>query len=107
MDPVAVSAIEGGELVGYLVHVLVAASAQREDVETGATGAFAQQPGDRVGGLERGDDPLESRELAERAQGLRIRGGLIGGPAGIPEEGVLGSHPRIVEPGRDRVGLLD
>ena len=54
-----------------LGQVLVAAAGEAEDVIALAP-AVLEQPGDRVGGLERRDDPLQPRQLGEGGQRLRV-----------------------------------
>ena len=68
------SAIQLGEQRHDLGHVLVAAAAETQHVESRRRGGLVrQEPGDGVGGLERGDDALEAGELAERARPRRRR----------------------------------
>ena len=69
----ATSAIEISAIATHLGQVLVAAPGEAENVEALAARAFSKQPGDRVGGLQRRDDPLQPRELAEGGQRLRRR----------------------------------
>src|SRR5437867_4752322 len=60
-----------------------------------------------MGGLQGGDDALETGELAKRAERPVVGDGLVAGPAGVAEVGVLGADARVVEAGRDRVRLED
>ena len=60
-----------------------------------------------MGRLERGDDPLGVREELERLDHLGVRHGLVAGPPGGREVAVLGTDARVVEPGRDGLGLED
>ena len=54
--------------------------------------------------LEGRKDPLQPRQLTERAQGLSVGNRLVARSAGVPEVGVLGTDARVVEPGGDRMG---
>ena len=53
-----------------------------------------QQPGDRVRGLQRRDDPLQPRELAEGRQRLLVGDRDVAGAAGVAQVGVLGADAR-------------
>src|SRR3954447_4944491 len=77
--PVA-SGIDPLECRQRLVEVLVTAPGQADQVGAARIVAFVEQPGDRMGGLERRDDPLESRQLAESAQRLLVGDRDVSGP---------------------------
>src|SRR5262245_35875554 len=102
------SAIERCELVGHLVHVLVAPAGEGQDVEAVAIFMdLGEEPGDRVRGLERGDDALETGQFAEGAESFRVGDRDVCGATGIPQVRVLRSDPGIVQAGRDRVRFED
>ena len=67
--------------------------------------AVLEQPGDRVSGLQRRDDSLQPRQLAEGGKGLLVGDGDVAGAAGVAQVGVLGADAGIVEASRDRVRL--
>src|SRR6185437_4577456 len=99
------------EEVADLGDVLVAAAGQGD--EDGGPGrqeraaGFAGHPGDGVGGLEGGDDPLGDGQQAERPDNLVVTGLVVGGPADGGQMGVLGADARVVEAGGDGLGLED
>ena len=62
-------------------------------------------PGQRVGRLEGGDDALGAAQQLERVEHLVVGDRLVAGPADVGQVGVLGPDARVVEPGRDRLGL--
>ena len=96
------------EDVGDLCDVLVAATRKVEDHDlTGQLVLGPEHPRERVGRLQRGDDPLGAGKHAERVQHLGVGHLLVGGAPGGREVGVLGTDARVVEAGRDRVGLGD
>ena len=64
-------------------------------------------PGQRVGRLERRDDALGPAEELEGVDHLGVGDLLVAGPADGRQVGVLGPDTRVVEAGRDRLGLLD
>ena len=66
---------------------------------------LAQRERDGVGRLERRDDPLPDARQVERRERLGVGDGLVGGPAGVLQVGVLGADARVVETGRDGVRL--
>ena len=70
-------------------------------------GPFGQRPGERVGALERRDDPLQPRGQCERVERLGVGDRDVAGAAAVAQPGVLGAAARVVEPGRDRVRLED
>ncbi len=70
-----------------------------------SAGAAPHHPGDGVGRLEGRDDALGARQQLERVEHLGVGDRLVAGPADRREVGVLGPDARVVEPGRDRVGL--
>ena len=57
--------------------------------------------------LERRDDPLGAREPLEGVERFRVRARQILRPSGVAQERVLRTDARIVESGRDRVGIGD
>ena len=59
-----------------------------------------------MGGLQRGQNPLQLREPVEGFQGLLVRHGRILGPLYVVVEGVLRPHGGVIQPGGDAVGLL-
>ena len=68
-------ALEGDE-VGDLCDVLVAAAGEvgDDDLVGAHVGRSLNDLGDRVAGLERGDDPLELGQALERRQSLVVGG---------------------------------
>src|SRR5438067_5935602 len=58
-------------------------------------------------GLERRNDALGAAQIVERGDGFPVVDGHVFGPSGLLEPGVLGAHPWVVEPCRDRVRLDD
>src|SRR5215207_830120 len=94
------SGIEPGQLGGHLVHVLVAAAAEDEDVITVPVTALAKQPGDRVRRLERRDDPLQPGQLTEGPQRLGVGRRFVPRPPRIAQEGVLRADAGVIEAGR-------
>src|SRR5262245_12317755 len=90
----------------HLGDVLVAATGEVEDHDLPRqVAARAEDPGERVGRLERRDDPLSASQDPERVQHLGVVDLLVGGPPGGGEMGVLWADPGIVEAGRDRLRL--
>src|SRR5258705_13993395 len=78
-----------------LCEVLVAAPRQADQVEVAAR--LLERPGERVGGLERGDDALDRRQLVEGRDGLLVGDRLVAGAAAVAQEGVLGTAARVIE----------
>src|SRR5919202_5778448 len=72
----------------HLGEVLVAAARERHEVELRAA-RVGEQPGQRVGGLEGGDDPLEARDAPERLERLAVGHGLVPDAPLVSKEGVL------------------
>src|SRR5918999_2822837 len=95
------------ETLDDLGEVLVAAAAQTQERVALAPRRIPEQPGDRVRGLERGDDPLQSRELAECLQRLAVGDRLVASPPRVAKLGMLRADAGIVESGGDRVRLED
>ena len=60
-----------------------------------------------MGRFQRGDDALRTAQQHERLDDLGIADLLVASPTLLGEVAVLGAHPRVVEAGRDRMGLLD
>ena len=58
-------------------------------------------------GLERQDDPFCLRESAKRRERLVVGGRDVLGQPAVAEVGVLRADARVVEAGRDRMGVLD
>src|SRR6266511_3985435 len=113
--PVATaSAIELLQPGNRLSEVFVPAPTQAQEVESirrirsvsGGSGG-AKKPGDRMGRLQRRQDPLQTRQLPKGAKRLGVRDRLVASAAGVPQVGVLGTDAGIVETGRDRVRLQD
>src|SRR5436309_12145297 len=91
------SAGASGILREDLGEVLVAASTQRDEGDRVRRNRIRLYPCNGVRGLERRDDSLQPRELAERAESLGVGHRLIAHPAFVAKEGVLGADARIVE----------
>src|SRR6185312_9949330 len=72
----------------YLGEVLVAAAREPDEDQVGVEVARA---GERVRGLERGEEALRSRQILERGECLLVGGDAILGPASVAQEGVLGA----------------
>src|SRR3954454_4669058 len=104
-----ISVIKFFEPRDRLGQVFVPAPAQANQVKTRGivSSRVRQKPCDDVRGLEGGQDSLQPRQLPKRAKGLGVGDRLVAGAAGIAKLGVLGAHPRIVEPGGDGVRLQD
>ena len=68
---------------------------------------LAQRVVERVGGLERRDDALEPRDQLVRLDRVVVLDRDVRRAAAVAQPGVLGTRARVVEPGRDRVRLLD
>src|SRR3954454_15617292 len=99
------SAIRSGPPGKDLREVLVAAARQADQVEIAV--ALLEHPGERVGGLERRDDPLDRRELHERGDRLLVGDRLVARAPAVAQERVLGPRARVVEARGDRVRLGD
>ncbi len=63
--------------------------------------------GQRVGGLECRNNTLEARAELEGSERFGIGDRDILDPAAVVEPGVLGADTRIVQPGRNRMGVED
>ena len=85
-------------------EVLVAAAREAHDDQVGVEVVDA---GERVCRLERRDDPLGARQAVEGRERLVVGRRDVACAAGVAEERVLGPDARVVEPGRDRVGVRD
>src|SRR5829696_3009492 len=99
------------EQAGDRLDVLVATAREVEDdqgpgFDPALLGGLGE-PADRVGRLERREQALGAGEEAEAVEGEGVGGVLVGDPAGVLPEGVLGADARVVEAGRDRVGGQD
>src|SRR5689334_13211639 len=86
-----------GSMCQDFLEILVAAAAQADEDELLVELAGARE---RVCRLERGDDALAPREVAERGERLLVSCAHVVGATRIPEERMLGAHTRIVEAGR-------
>ena len=73
----------------------------------GSVGASFDDMGQRVGRLQRGDDPLKPGAELERVQRLLVGGRGVGHAAGVAQPRVLGADAGIIEPGRDGVAFED
>src|SRR5487761_1643083 len=89
------------------VDVLVAPAAQRD--QDAVAGTELPRPAlrhrHRVARLQGRDDALQPAEPVEGGERLVVSAGDVAGPFGVAQGGVLGTHPRVVEPRRDRVSL--
>src|ERR1700730_7719107 len=66
-----------------------------------------QNLGERMRGFERRDDSLQLGANLKRRKRLRVGGGKISPPPRLLQPGMFRPDARIVEPGRDRMPLLD
>src|SRR5262245_41780389 len=91
-----------------VIEILVAAPREIHDDRRG--GRSSRRLLDRVShgmrGLERGQDPLETREKRERIERLLIRDADVAGAARIPQVRMLRTDTGIVETRGDAVRLL-
>src|SRR5436190_7484636 len=110
------SGIEVTDARHYFRQILVSATAEADQVVAGRSrpggrrrgdGRVGEEPRDRVSRLEGRQDPLELRQLAERAQRLVVGDRPVDRAPGVAQLSVLRPHPRIVEAGRDGVGFDD
>src|SRR3954471_20821825 len=76
------------QLGQHFLQVLVAAPGQAHEVEL-ARLARGQQPGDRLGGLERRDNPLKPRQRLERGERVGVGHRLVGRAAAVAQPGEL------------------
>ena len=60
-----------------------------------------------MGRLQGRDDALKARDFAERCERVAVCDRLVARAAAVAQEGVLGAGARVIEAGRDRVGLND
>src|SRR4051812_16076076 len=91
-----------------LGEVLVPPAGQADEVELRRfLRARAERPGDRVGGLQRGDDPLQLGDAAEGGERLLVGRRDVARAARVAQPRVLGAAARVVEAGGDRVRLED
>src|SRR5262249_3646076 len=88
----------------YLLKILVSAAREAEQdellVELG-------DPRQRVGGLERREDPFRPRQPPARGERFLVRGGGGLGAAGVAQERVLRTGAGVVQAGGDRLGIED
>src|SRR3954451_20507827 len=99
-----------GEALGDLHRILVTAPGKGQQDRRAAWDGAPDLPGqvpERVGRLERGDDPLGPAQHLEALERLVVAGRSVGRPARGRQRGVLGPDARVVEAGADRVGLED
>src|SRR4051812_3013230 len=89
----------------HLGEVLVAAARAAHEVDRRV--ARAHRVVQRVGGLQRRDDPLKARDAAEGGERVVVAHRDVGGAAAVAQPRVLGPGTRVVEPGGDRVRLGD
>src|SRR4051812_24038049 len=76
-------------------EVLVATAGEADEVDVG--GRRLEHPRDRMGGLQRGDDPLARGQLAEGGERLLVGHRLVARAAAVAQEGVLGAGAGVVE----------
>src|SRR5260370_31435718 len=90
-------------------NVLVATPRQVDDHQMVARffRREARGGGDRMGGLERRDDPLQPAAQLEGGERLLVGRRNIGRAAGLLQPGMLRSYAGIVEPGGNRMALVD
>src|SRR5271165_2639477 len=79
----------------HLRQVLVPAAGQADQIQL--TVLLRKHPGQRVGGLERGDYALLAGEIGERAQCLAVGHRHVARTAAVAQERVLGTDAGIVE----------
>src|SRR3954447_5374755 len=89
----------------HLVEVLVAAARQRDQIRSRPL--VRQDPRERVRGLERRDDALEPGDALEGVDGVGVGDRDVGRAATVTQLRVLRADTRVVETGRDRMGLED
>src|SRR5438067_1542894 len=91
------------------VHVLVAAARQvdQDDLVFRQRRRQLDGVGDRVRGLERRDDALDAAAVVESGQRFLIGDRDVLRAFDVLQPGVLGTDARVVQAGRDRVGLDD
>mmetsp|Transcript_59253 Transcript_59253/g.139760 ORF Transcript_59253/g.139760 Transcript_59253/m.139760 type:complete len:374 (+) Transcript_59253:221-1342(+) len=63
--------------------------------------------GDRMAGLQRGDDALGAAQVVEGGQRLGVGDADVLGPADVLQVGMLGADAGVVQAGRDRVRFGD
>src|SRR5919107_5399504 len=88
-----------------LREVLVAPAGEADEIERRAVVVLVHRVVQRVRGLERRDDALQPRDLAERPQGVLVADGDVARAAGVAQVGVLGPRAGIVQARGDRVRL--
>src|SRR5437016_3502251 len=86
-----------------LGEILVPAAGEADHIKL-AVGVL-QRPSQGVGALKRRDDSLQACGAGEGGQRLGVVDGDVASPALVAQPGVLGTGSRVIEPGRDRVGL--
>src|SRR4051794_23985116 len=84
--------------VKNLCEILVTAPGQADEVEIAL--GLLEQPGDGVRGLERRDDALGRRQLAEGRDRLLVGDRHIARASAVAQHRVLGPRARVVEAGR-------
>src|SRR4249920_1075152 len=85
------------------LEVLVAPAGQVDKYERAPGERTPQEPADRMGRLERRQDPFQRRERGEALERLLVGDRDVGRAAAVLEERVLGAHAGVVQPRRDRV----
>src|SRR5207247_4074558 len=85
-----------------LLEILVAAAGEADEHELLLEIGDA---GQRVRGLQRGQDALGAGEAAERGEGLLVGGVEVLGAAAVAQERMLRARARVVEPGGNRLGV--
>ena len=93
---------EGGE---HGVEILVTAAGEADQHARALGKRAVQEPADHVRGLERGQDALGAGEGLEAHERIVVGGAHVLREAGVGQPCMLGADPRVVQPGRDRVGL--
>ena len=84
-------------MVAHLGEVLVAPAGEAHEVQAVGRARILQHPGDRVGGLQRRDDPLELGHAPERRQRGVVGHGLVARAPAVAQVGVLRARARVVE----------
>src|SRR5690554_4130320 len=99
----------GCQMFSYGCHVLVATAAQidHNDMILGQRRRQLGDIGDGVRRLQRRDDALVLAQRLEPLQRLLIGDRHILNPLDVMQPGVFGTDARIIQTGRDRVGILN
>src|SRR4029453_11011925 len=91
------------ERTSHRLEVLVAPAGQVDEHERTLRERAPEQPSDRVGGFEGGQDAFGGRGRTEPLGRLVVGDRDVGGAAHVLQERVLGAHARVVQPRRDRM----